>query len=39
MNLIESSTVLFPHDFTRVDHQMENSLNFTLEIDTTSSAE
>ncbi len=31
---LQSSTVLFPHDFTRVDHQMENSLNFTLEIDT-----
>ncbi len=37
MNLIENdyNLALFylPHDFTRVDHQMENSLNFTLEID------
>ncbi len=31
-----STVLLFPHDFTRVDHQEENSIILTLEIDTTS---
>ncbi len=39
MNLIENdynlALLLFPHVFTRVDHQEENSSVFTLEINTT----
>ncbi len=30
-----STVLLFPHDFTRVDHQEENSSVFTLEMNTT----